>query len=110
MFPRVYRGYNELTIRRRQGVSDREDMRLAEWFGGGAIDVSADSILNLVKSSSNSPYLRIEHWGNDKEFEEIFDRVLLEELDLKSADDVSGFNRTLGSKDGMYFNGMMIQQ
>ncbi len=104
MFPRVYRGYNELTIRRRQGVSDREDMRLAEWFGGGAIDVSADSILNLVKSSSNSPYLRIEHWGNDKEFEEIFDRVLLEELDLKSADDVSGFNRTLGSKDGMYFN------
>ena len=33
-FPRVEPGYAELTIRRRQGGADREDLQLAEWFSG----------------------------------------------------------------------------
>ncbi len=35
-FPRVSTGFAELTVPRRQGVGERDDLQLAAWFGGGA--------------------------------------------------------------------------
>jgi hypothetical protein len=35
-FPRVGNGFAELTVPRRQGVGERDDLQLASWFGGGA--------------------------------------------------------------------------
>jgi ATP-dependent exoDNAse (exonuclease V) alpha subunit len=103
-FPRVGRGYAELTIKRRQGGSKREDLQLAEWFSGEAMEPGADSIFNHILKNPNSKYLRMEKWENESEFEKVFEKVLVEELGLENIGDVAKFNQELGSKDGRYFN------
>jgi ATP-dependent exoDNAse (exonuclease V) alpha subunit len=103
-FPRVGKGYAELTIKRRQGGSKREDLQLAEWFSGEAMEPGADSIFNHILKNPNSKYLRMEKWENESEFEKVFEKVLVEELDLENINDVVKFNQTLGSPDGRYFN------
>lgn len=103
-FPRVGKGYAELTIKRRQGGSKREDLQLAEWFSGESLEPGADSIINQILTTPNSQYLRMESWENEAEFEKVFEKVLVEELDLGSIDNVAKFNQSLGSNDGRYFN------
>ncbi|PWD98787.1 ATP-dependent DNA helicase [Marinilabilia rubra] len=103
-FPRVGKGYAELTIKRRQGGSKREDLQLAEWFSGEALEPGADSIINQMLTQPNSKYLRLEHWETEADFETIFEKVLVEELDLDSIEDIQSFNQSLGSTDGRYFN------
>lgn len=103
-FPRVGKGYAELTIKRRQGGSKREDLQLAEWFSGEALEPGADSIINQILTKPNSDYLRIEHWENESDFESLFERVLVNELKLDSIEDIQNFNKSLGSNDGRYFN------
>jgi ATP-dependent exoDNAse (exonuclease V) alpha subunit len=103
-FPRTGTGYAELTIKRRQGGAKREDLQLAEWFSGEALEPGADSIINQILTKPNSTYLRVEHWENESDFDQLFEKVLVEELGLDSIDDVQTFNQTLGSSDGRYFN------
>ncbi|TVQ18431.1 MAG: RNA helicase [Bacteroidetes bacterium] len=103
-FPRVGKGYAELTIKRRQGGSKREDLQLAEWFSGEALEPGADSIINHIITTPNSRYLRIEHWENEAAFEKLFEDVLTNELGMGSIEDVATFNKSLGSNDGRYFN------
>lgn len=103
-FPRVGKGYAELTIKRRQGGSKREDLQLAEWFSGEPLEPGADAIINQILTTPNSTYLRMEHWENETDFDKIFEKVLVEELEMNSIQDVQKFNQTLGSNDGRYFN------
>ncbi|MEZ4883859.1 MAG: ATP-dependent RecD-like DNA helicase [Chitinophagales bacterium] len=103
-FPRYGKGYSELTIKRRQGGANREDLQLAEWFSGEALEPGADSIINQIITKPNSKYLRVEHWENESDFDKIFETVLVEELGMKSIQDVQAFNQSLGSADGRYFN------
>ncbi len=103
-FPRVGKGYAELTIKRRQGGSKREDLQLAEWFSGESLEPGADSIINHIINIPNSQYLRIEHWENEMDFENQFEKVLVDELEMNSLEDVATFNKSLGSNDGRYFN------
>lgn len=103
-FPRVGKGYAELTIKRRQGGSKREDLQLAEWFSGESLEPGADSIINQILTNPNSQYLRMESWENEAEFDKVFEKVLVEELGLASIQDVEAFNKSLGSNDGRYFN------
>lgn len=103
-FPRVGKGYAELTIKRRQGGSKREDLQLAEWFSGEAMEPGADSIFNHILKNPNSQYLRMEKWENESEFERVFEKVLVDELGMENIGDVAKFNQELGSPDGRYFN------
>ncbi len=104
-FPRVGKGYAELTIKRRQGGSKREDLQLAEWFSGEPLEPGADSIINHILTTPNSTFLRIEHWENEVDFETLFENVLVDELGMSSIEDVATFNKSLGSsEDGRYFN------
>ncbi|MDO6433017.1 ATP-dependent RecD-like DNA helicase [Flavitalea sp. BT771] len=103
-FPRIGKGYAELTIKRRQGGGKREDMQLAEWFSGEPLEPGADSIINHIITTPDSAYLRIEYWENETIFEKKFEEVLVAELGMESLDDVETFNKTLGSADGTYFN------
>jgi len=103
-FPRVGKGYAELTIKRRQGGSKREDLQLAEWFSGEALEPGADSIINQILTTPNSKYLRVEHWENEEDFNKVFEKVLVDELDLDSIEDIKTFNESLGSNDGKFFN------
>lgn len=103
-FPRVNKGYAELTIKRRQGGSKREDMQLAEWFSGETLEPGADSIINQILTNPNSQYLRMESWENEADFDKTFEKVLMDELGMSSIEDVQTFNQSLGSSDGRYFN------
>ncbi|MFN8238583.1 MAG: AAA family ATPase [Chitinophagales bacterium] len=103
-FPRVNNGYAELTIKRRQGGSKREDLQLAEWFSGETLEPGADSIINQILTNPNSQYLRMESWENEADFDKKFEKVLVEELGMSSIEDVESFNKSLGSNDGRYFN------
>ena len=103
-FPRVNKGYAELTIKRRQGGSKREDMQLAEWFSGETLEPGADSIINQILTKPNSQYLRMESWENEADFDKTFEKVLVDELGMSSIEDVQTFNQSLGSSDGRYFN------
>lgn len=103
-FPRVNKGYAELTIKRRQGGSKREDLQLAEWFSGETLEPGADSIINQILTNPNSQYLRMESWENEADFDKTFERVLVDELGMSSIEDVQTFNQSLGSSDGRYFN------
>ena len=58
-FPRIGKGYTELTVKRRQGGNSREDIQLAEWFGGEALEPGADAVLNRIIHQPESPYLGI---------------------------------------------------
>lgn len=104
LFPKVGKGYTELTIKRRQGGSQRDDLQLAEWFSGGILDPAADEIISKVLQKKNSKYLRIEHWKNESDFEKVFENVLVDELGLENIHDIATFNKSLGSSDGRYFN------
>lgn len=103
-FPRIGVGYSELTIKRRQGGSKREDLQLAEWFSGEPLEPGADAIINQILTTPNSKYLRMEHWENESDFEKVFEKVIVEELEMQNINDVEKFNQTLGSADGRYFN------
>jgi len=103
-FPRVNKGYAELTIKRRQGGSKREDLQLAEWFSGETLEPGADSIINQILTKPNSQYLRMESWENEADFDKTFEKVLVDELGMSSIEDVQTFNQSLGSSDGRYFN------
>ena len=103
-FPRVGKGYAELTIKRRQGGSKREDLQLAEWFSGEPLEPGADSIINQILTNPNSTYLRMENWENESDFDKLFEKILVDELNLDSIEDIQKFNQTLGSVDGRYFN------
>ncbi|WP_320112295.1 AAA family ATPase [Draconibacterium orientale] len=103
-FPRVQQGYAELTIKRRQGGSKREDLQLAEWFSGGSLEPGADAIINQILTKPNSTFLRMESWENEAEFDNVFEKVLVDELGMNNINDVKRFNQTLGSSDGRFFN------
>lgn len=101
LFPKVAAGYAELTIRRRQGGTNREDLQLAEWFSGNVPEPAADDIFQKILTKNNSAFLRIEKWEKESDFEKVFTKVLEEELGIT---DVTSFNKQLGSPDGEFFN------
>ena len=103
-FPRVSKGFSELTIKMRQGGSKREDLQLAEWFSGEPLEPGADQIINDILTKKVSPYLEIVNWENESDFEKKFEDVLVKELELSSINDIEHFNLKLGSVDGRYFN------
>jgi len=101
LFPKVATGYTELTVRRRQGGTNREDLQLAEWFSGNNPEPAADDIFQKIFANSNSKYLRVEKWENESDFEKVFTKVLEDELGIK---DELSFNKELGSHEGEFFN------
>jgi ATP-dependent exoDNAse (exonuclease V) alpha subunit len=125
LFPRVTPSYAELTITRRQNktqgknnenndknlsntnsnyVDKREDVLLAEWFSGNKLENGAELIFQELSLTEKFPNLRVEFWKNEGDFEEIFKKVLLEELEVSDISNISAFNKTLGSAEGKYFN------
>lgn len=101
LFPKVAASYAELTIRRRQGGANREDLQLAEWFSGNIPEPAADDIFQKISTNSDTKFLRLEKWENESDFENVFAKVLEEELNIT---DETSFNQQLGSPDGEFFN------
>lgn len=95
-FPRVGPGYAELTIRRRQAGADREDLQLAEWFSGAPIAPGEDDVFDKVVRKGESRHVKFVQWSSVEELRSHLLDVLVQELGLKGADDIAGFDATLG--------------
>ena len=106
LFPRIGPGYAELTVRRRQKGQIRNDLLLADWFSGRALDPGADEIWNLIKDDKVSEHLRFIRWDHPDELHEKLLAAIVEELGLKGTNDIGGFECTLGGtlfNDFVYF-------
>jgi AAA domain/UvrD-like helicase C-terminal domain len=102
MFPRVGPGYCELTVRRRQQGSAREDLLLADWFSGQEPGPGGDEIWGLVAAGTSTDTLEAISWKDEYDLRTRLMDVLVRELELDDADDVEGFEQSLG---GTLFNG-----
>lgn len=87
-FPRVAPGYAELTVQRRQEGSDRADLRLAAWFGGGTLQADSDEVWDELRSGTDLPTLRAVRWQRSTLQDDLI-RLLSEELDLPVGGDES---------------------
>jgi hypothetical protein len=106
-FPRVGSGYAELTIRRRGGGKDREDLQLADWFSGNPIAPGEDDVFDKVVREGKSPRVRFVEWSTPQEVQTKLIDLLTEELPLKNAEDIPGFDLSLGAIEyngNRYFN------
>jgi hypothetical protein len=103
IFPRVAPGYAELTIRRRQAGTDREDLQLAEWFSGSPIAPGEDDVFDRVVKTGKSEHVRFVQWDSAEELRSALIDVLVDELKLTGPEDIAGFDSKLGGVD---WNGM----
>jgi len=106
-FPRVATGYAELTINRRQQGKARDDLLLAEWFSGRSVDPGADEIWTRISKNNVSENLKFVKWGSTKELRKLLLNEIVDELNLESIKDISGFEQSLGGSlfhDYVYFH------
>ena len=79
-FPRVANGYAELTIPRRQGAGERDDLQLASWFGGSANGPGDDQVFEILAGKRESDTIRFIQWETPGELEAAIPEVLAEHL------------------------------
>ena len=94
-FPRVGRGYAELTIPRRQQGTTRADLLLASWFGGSA-DPAADEIWDRLETEK-MPEICLESWTDREDLQAKLLALIVAELGLEGQDDEVGFECSLGA-------------
>lgn len=108
-FPKVEKGFIELTINNRQKESGIEglrlDVELANWFSGKPLKVSDDSIFEKVFLNENLSNIRFVEWNKPEELQKKLIRTIIEELELEGVSDQQGFELKLGgSINGEYVN------
>ena len=79
-FPRVANGYAELTIPRRQGAGERDDLQLASWFGGSVGGPGEDQVFEILAGKRQSDTIRFIRWETPDELEAAIPEVLAEHL------------------------------
>ncbi len=106
---RVAPGYVELTVFRRQkeGVDVRDDLALAQWFGGEELPGAADKIWQDLRLGQPSDTLIYRQWSKEGVIHTLMSAIE-DELGLATATDKErAFKLTYGgrlSPDGQYLN------
>jgi hypothetical protein len=95
---RVGACYCELTVKMRQGGSNREDLQLAEWFSGNPIPPGEDDVFARLTEDYDSKYLRVVCWQDEAEFADRLEHVLVDELELGSIENAQKFDEKLGAE------------
>ena len=90
-FPRVAKGYAELTVERRQVAGSDAAKQLARWFSATSSAPSDDSIFSTDGEETAS--LRFVQWDKPEDFKGKFLEVMAEELKLADTEDRNGFHR-----------------
>lgn len=75
-FPRVGPGYAELTVPRRQGAGEREDLQLAAWFGGGVLSPGEDQVFEILAGKRKSDTIHFVQWDTPDELETLLPTTL----------------------------------
>lgn len=79
-FPRVATAYAELTVPRRQGAGEREDLQLAAWFGGSTTGPGEDQVFEILAGRRQSSTIRFVPWSTPDELDKLMPSVLAETL------------------------------
>lgn len=104
-FPRVSKGYGELTVGRRQKGRERADVRLAKYFSGEKITVSEEEIFARAPGIDDE-HLKLVRWDTEEQLDEIIEKELETSLNLKAGDRETQFETSLGGtefKGRVYF-------
>ena len=105
VFPKVSQNYVELTQNRRQLTNDgkkREDIQLASWFRGGAVDSTEDHVYDILTGSVVSDHVKVVQWNDPAEFQKLIFETLENELMCGTDGDYRAFNDTIGAMNGMF--------
>ena len=113
LFPRVGRGYAELTIQRRHKASGEKasfpiDLQLANWFSGRPLAPGEDEVWSVLGGPGDATGRVASHrWDTTEELRDKLLEVLCRELGLKGVEDQLTFATSYGGelKGGhVYFN------
>ena len=106
-FPRTDLSYAELTVPRRQDTLDRDDLELADWFGGEP-GPTHDSIFEILSGHRPSETVKVVHWETPDELNEKLPEVVADHLGFDpEVDESLQFSESLGgtvSGPFAYFN------
>lgn len=104
LFPRVSRGYAELTIQRRHKASGEKasfpiDLQLANWFSGRPLAPGEDEVWSVL-TGRGDPAGRVatHRWDKTEELRSRLLEVLCSELGLKGIDDQVTFATSYGGE------------
>lgn len=107
-FPRVSKSYAALTIPRRQGAGEREDLQLAAWFGGGSVGPGEDQIFEILAGRRKSETIEFVSWETPNDLERLLPEKLATTLKFDpSMKEWQAFACSLGgslAKEHVYFN------
>lgn len=109
-FPKIGRGYAELSIIRRQNSDDpslMEDVKLAKWFSGNPLLPIDDDIFDVLAGKNDLERIKLISWSDTNDLHSKILDSLVEELKLKDKNDEVGFELSLGGKESngyVYFN------
>lgn len=81
-FPRIGRSYAELTVPRRQGAGEREDLQLASWFGGNALAPGEDQVFEILAGKRKSDTIEFVRWETADELEKLLPQTLASTLNF----------------------------
>lgn len=107
---RVAPCFAELTVTMRQGAEDgneREDVLLAQFFGGRPLDAGSDEIWQTV-ASGKSDRVKLVRWTKPDELQRLLFEELKIELPLDSIDDELKFELSLGGVYSEYEGGSTV--
>jgi hypothetical protein len=83
-FPRVGPGYAELTVPRRQGAGEREDLQLAAWFGGGVLSPGEDQVFEILAGQRSSQTVQFVRWDTPDELDDLLPKTLAAALGFEA--------------------------
>ena len=105
-FPKVGKGFGQLTITVRQTSDDgtpRGDTELANWYTRDSAKPD-DNIFIDLESGKLVDHVELKKWSTPEELEQLILDTIAHETDMQDVDDVKGFNLSIG---GQVNNGWM---
>lgn len=107
-FPRIGPGYAELTVPRRQGAGERDDLQLAAWFGGNVLSPGEDQVFEILSGKRSSETVQFVQWDTPEELEAALTKSMAAALAFDRAkSEWQAFACSLGgsqSGEYVYFN------
>lgn len=108
-FPRVGTGFAELTVPRRQGAGERDDLQLAAWFGGTATAPGDDQVFEILAGRRSSKHIRFVQWETPDELEQALPKLIAENLSFAADKEewqsfALSLGATLDDKGSAWFN------
>lgn len=98
-FPRIGNGFAELTVPRRQGSGERDDLQLAAWFGGNAMAPGEDQVFEILGGKRESENICFVQWDTVDDLEKALPKEIAGKLSFKDEkEEWQNFAISLGAK------------